>query len=264
MIHEDILSTIAEAKYVEVRAQKRMFPHTVMEKAAFMQSYVPVSISAAVKATEGGIIAEHKRRSPSKGEIAPMSDVAETAIGYQQAGAAAMSVLTDTRFFGGSLSDLVTARSATSLPLLRKDFIIDEYQIFQARAYGADAILLIAAMLTPATVEELAAVAHSLGLEVVLELHTAEEIQAFPIGCADIVGINNRNLRSFETSLDASLRLFSLLPPGAVCIAESGIKTAGDAKMLLQAGFSGLLIGEAFMSTPSPGNTLKNFLNEIR
>lgn len=260
---EDILKIIKESKISEVAASKRMLPDESLLAAIEVRGYRPRSMKKSIAASPCGIIAEHKRRSPSKGEISPMSNVAETVASYSANGAAAISVLTDTPFFGGSLTDLMTAREATETPLLRKDFIIDPYQILQARASGADAILLIASMIDAETAAMLADFAHDLELEVLLELHTKEEAQSHPIGKADMVGVNNRNLHNFTTSLESSLSIIDLLPEGTVKIAESGIKTPSDLIRLRAAGFDGFLIGETFMSTPSPGDELRRFVKAV-
>ena len=174
--------------------------------------------------------------------------------------AAAMSVLTDTPYFGGSLEDLAVARlAAPFMPLLRKEFIVDEYQIYQARVYGADAILLIAAMISADEIRRFNSLAHFLGLQTLVELHSAEEISSLPED-ADMVGINNRDLTSFHTDIDNAVRLVEALPPDMVKIAESGIKTPEDLVRLRNVGFDGFLIGEAFMSTPDPGERLAEFL----
>ena len=193
-----------------------------------------------------------------------MSDVKVIAEEYACNGAAAMSVLTDTPYFGGSLADLAVARSAAPLlPLLRKEFIVDEYQIYQSRILGADAILLIASMIDSEKIRHFNNIAHSLGMETLVEVHTAEEIDAVPED-ADMVGVNNRNLSSFSTDIGNSANLINLLPGGIVKIAESGIRSAEDIVRLKAAGFDGFLIGEAFMSQKNPGAALKSFVEEAR
>lgn len=238
---------------------KKAFPMEAVKELA-MQTRRPVlSLRDSVKDREVAVIAEHKRRSPSRGEIAPMSSVAAVAETYAMNGAAGMSVLTDTPYFGGSLADLAVARAtAPWLPLLRKEFIVDEYQIYQARIIGADAVLLIAAMAG----EELARLndeAHAVGLQTLVELHSAEELALLPAD-ADLVGVNNRDLTSFDTDILNSARLADRLPGDMVKIAESGIKTPSDLKRLKDAGFDGFLIGEALMSAPEPGIMLQEFI----
>lgn len=261
---KDILARIAATKRLEVEGAKKMMPAEALSEIIATGTHTPVSLAASVKSAATAIIAEHKRASPSRGPIAPMSDVRAIASAYASAGAAGMSVLTDTPYFGGSLTDLMSARQVTRLPLLRKDFVVDPYQLLQARVCGADAVLLIAAMLSPGEIASLADRAHSLGLEVLLEFHTREEAAAAPVECADLVGVNNRNLRDFSTSTEASIRLADALPADAVRIAESGIHTGADIRSLKQAGFSGFLIGEALMSTPDPGLTLARLIAESR
>lgn len=261
----DILATIAATKLREVEAMKRLIPAELLTEAIATTRRHTLSLSRSVITTDGGIIAEHKRRSPSKGEISPMSEVADVVASYSHGGAAGISVLTDAPYFGGQLTDLAVARSATdSTPLLRKDFMVDPYQLLQARALGADAVLLIAALLTPAEIASMADEAHRLGLEVLLELHNADEAHRSPLSAADLVGVNNRDLRSFATSLEASVSLAELLPKDVVKIAESGIRSASDINMLRQAGFNGFLIGETLMSTSDPGATLKSLIDESR
>ena len=257
----DILSQILAYKRKEVEATKQMMAPKVLREMAELAYHVPVSMHEALLSSPTGIIAECKRRSPSKGEIRPMADAGAVVSGYEDAGAAACSVLTDAAFFGGSLADLAIARRSASLPLLRKDFIVDEYQIWQARVFGADAILLIASALTKAEIARFTAEAHRLGLEVLLELHGEDELSSY-IPEVDMVGVNNRNLKNFVTSTDVAKRMASLLPEDAVKVAESGIKSRADLEDLRRHGFSGFLIGETFMKTPCPGQTLKNFINE--
>lgn len=264
MSRTDILKRIAGVKGAEVEAMKRVVSAVNM-KALADGAVRPVnSLKLAVKSHPVAVIAEHKRRSPSKGEISPMSVVADVAAAYATNGAAAMSVLTDTPFFGGSLEDLAVARAtAPWLPLLRKEFIVDQYQIHQARLYGADAVLLIAAMLDAADLVRLNDEAHRLGLQTLVEVHSEEEIKAVPRS-ADLVGVNNRDLTNFSTDLSNSARLIGLLPPDAVKIAESGIRSPQDIVGLKEAGFDGFLIGEAFMKTQDPGGELASFLQACK
>lgn len=258
----NILRQIGETKRREVEALKALVPLEAVKEAAEGCRRTPLPFKESILSRPPGIIAEHKRRSPSKGEIAPMSNVEAIARGYAEAGAAAMSVLTDTPYFGGSLTDLAVARAAApSLPLLRKEFIIDPYQIYQARIFGADAVLLIAAMLDAAELRRLSDLAHSLGLQTLVEVHSEAEVAAVPYD-ADLVGVNNRDLTSFSTDITNSARLIDALPRQAVKIAESGIRKPEDIASLKGAGFDGFLIGEAFMSTPDPATTLRKFIAE--
>jgi indole-3-glycerol phosphate synthase len=210
------------------------------------------------------IIAELKKASPSKGLIRSDFDPQFLATSLEQAGAAALSVLTDEPFFQGSLRNLEIASAATTIPCLRKDFIVDEFQILEARAHRADAILLIAAALGHGELEYFTQIAHRYSLDVLCEIHTAEELAAVrDIGC-DAYGVNNRDLNTFEVSLETSLRLASQLPPNSVHVAESGIHTAADLRRLREAGFHACLIGESLMRQSHPGAALEALLHEVR
>ena len=256
----NILQRIALTKKSEVNAMERVFPKEILESMAYDIKRVPLSMTDSILDKPAGIIAEHKRRSPSRGEISPMSNVAQIALEYAENGAAAMSVLTDTPYFGGSLTDLAVARDAVpGLPLLRKEFVIDEYQLYQSRIYGADAVLLIASLLSEKEIRLFNDLAHTLGLQTLVEIHSLDEVSMLPAD-ADMVGVNNRDLTSFNTDIGNSSRLVEHLPSGIVKIAESGIKSPEDLKRLKSVGFDGFLIGEAFMSTPNPGETLHKFL----
>lgn len=207
-----------------------------------------------------GIIAEFKRRSPSKGEIHPMAMVDKVIPAYTEAGASACSILTDTPYFGGALTDLAMARSLTNIPLLRKDFIVSRYQIREATLYGADAILLIASALDRNEIEKFTDYAHSLNLEVLLELHSLDEINKF-YPEVDMVGVNNRDLTTFHTDPALSLSIANELPDNIVKIAESGLTSMREVNRLRDAGYRGFLIGETFMRHRDPGLALHNFLN---
>ncbi len=260
----NILDKIAATKRREVAAMKRLIPFEQLREQVSNVSREIISMRGSILNHEVGIIAEHKRRSPSRGEISPMSEVGEIAESYAKNGAAAMSVLTDMPYFGGSLIDLAVARvSAPSLPLLRKEFIVDEYQLYQARIFGADAILLIAAMISGEEVRQLNDIAHELGMQTLVEIHSLSELKSVPLD-ADMVGVNNRDLTSFSTDISNSALLVDRLPSGIVKIAESGIKTPEDVRRLKTIGFDGFLIGEAFMSTPDPGGTLRKFIDDNR
>ncbi len=208
------------------------------------------SMSRALTQSPTGIIAEFKRRSPSKGDIHPMAMVSEVIPSYTRAGASACSILTDTPYFGGALTDLAVARTLTDIPLLRKDFIISEFQIAEAAGHGADAILLIAAALSLDEITRLTDYAHSMNLEVLIELHSAEEM----------AGINNRNLSTFHTDPGLSLTLARMLPDNVVKIAESGLTSIDEVNRLRDAGYRGFLIGETFMRHTDPGRALSDFL----
>lgn len=258
----DILTTICEQKAIEIEAKKKLVPKQYLEKAPLF-ARTCVSLKENLITTKHGIIAEFKRRSPSKDVINQKAKVNVVAKGYTHAGAAGMSVLTDGPFFGGSLDDLLMARAVTNLPLLRKDFIIDEYQLYEAKAYGADVILLIAACLTVAQCNSLAAVAKSLGLEVLLEVHNLKELQQYTSQDVTIVGVNNRNLKTFEVSIENSKQLAAHIPDSFVKISESGISSIEAIKNLAEYGYQGFLLGENFMKTTQPGKTASEFINNL-
>jgi indole-3-glycerol phosphate synthase len=208
------------------------------------------------------VIAEFKRGSPSAGAINPDADVAAVVEAYERGGAAAISVLTEARYFQGSPAHLEAIRAAVDVPLLRKDFIVDPYQVAEARAWGADAILLIAAALDDAALRELHAAAGELGLEVLVEAHTAAEADRAVAAGAALIGINNRDLRTFVTTLETAERLRGRIPPGVVAVAESGIETPADVARLRAAGYDAFLVGESLMRQPDPGAALQALLGE--
>lgn len=256
----DILTTIMQHKRLEVAAQQARIPARRLEQ-AIAQQPATRSMSRSLRTARAGIIAEFKRRSPSRGWICRKAKVADIIPQYAQGGAAALSVLTDKEFFGGSLDDLREARSLCQLPILRKDFICTEYQLLEARAAGADAVLLIAAVLTPAVCCRLTAQAHDLGLEVLLELHDASEVVCLEAG-PDMVGVNNRHLGTFHTDVNHALTLAGKLPEKSLKVAESGITTATELQHLKQAGFDGFLIGSALMDAPQPQLQLQKLLSQ--
>lgn len=219
-----------------------------------------ISMRACLSASPSGIIAEFKRRSPSKGWIKENAQADIIPPAYEAAGASALSILTDEKFFGGNLKDIRTVRSKVQLPILRKDFIIDEYQLYQARIVGADAILLIAAALRKEQCRMLAAKAHELGLEVLLEIHNEQELEYIEDNI-DMVGVNNRNLGTFHTDVENSFRLAEKLPKEILLVSESGISSPQTVRQLRAAGFRGFLIGENFMKAPQPGDALKEFIS---
>jgi indole-3-glycerol phosphate synthase len=258
-----ILDHIITNKYKEVAAKKAAFPATLLEKSLLFNRNT-VSLAEAIRSSETGIIAEHKRRSPSKSVINDKVLVQDVAKGYQLAGISGMSVLTDTNYFGGSLDDLLLARTVTSFPLLRKEFIIDPYQIVEAKAYGADAILLIAAALSSKELREFSTLAKSLQLDVLLEVHNQEELEKSLIPTVDMLGVNNRNLKTFEVSIEISKSLSRLIPRDFVKVSESGISATATIKELKENGFDGFLIGENFMKTENPGLSAKSFIEELK
>ena len=259
---KDILSEIIANKRFEVDLQKQAISIEQLQEGI---NEVPAarSMKQALASSDSGIIAEFKRRSPSKGWIKQEARHEEIVPSYVAAGASALSILTDEKFFGGSLKDIRTARPLVDVPIIRKDFIIDEYQLYQAKIVGADAVLLIAAALNQEKCQELAEQAHELGLEVLLEIHSAEELP-YINSKIDMIGINNRNLGTFFTDVENSFRLAGQLPQDAVLVSESGISDPEVVKRLRTAGFRGFLIGETFMKTPQPGETLQNFLKAIQ
>jgi indole-3-glycerol phosphate synthase len=260
----NILEKIIQSKYKEVAEKKSLVPEKLLEKSVFYESPC-VSMKQYIKDAERtGIIAEFKKKSPSKGVINGNASIEAVSIGYMQAGASALSILTDQEYFGGKNEDLVQARKFNFCPILRKDFIVDEYQIIEARSIGADCILLIAAALTPARLKELTIFAHSLGLEVLMEVHDGEELQNSLNEHLDLVGVNNRSLKTFEVSLDTSFDLVQQIPNEFVKISESGISQAQTLVELKSAGFDGFLIGENFMKTGRPQQAAYNFIQEYR
>lgn len=212
---------------------------------------------------KSGIIAEFKRQSPSKGVINPFAEVERTSIGYMQAGASALSVLTDRKFFGGKNEDLTTARKFNYCPILRKDFVLEEYQIVEAKAIGADAILLIAAILSPEKLRALATFAKSLDLEVLMEVHNLEELQQNLHPEVDLIGVNNRNLNTFETSVQVSKDLAQHIPDSYVKVSESGISNPATVMELKDFGYEGFLIGESFMQHSRPEHAAARFVHDL-
>ena len=222
-----------------------------------------ISFADGIKNTPLGIVAEHKRRSPSKPQIKLQSRAAAVVAGYEQAGVAAMSVLTNGQYFGGSLEDLLLARAACKLPLLRKEFIVDAYQIHEAKAYGADAILLIAACLSAEETNQLAKTAKDIGLDVLLEVHNLKELEQAPLTYVDVVGVNNRNLKDFSVDLNTSITLAAHIPNDKVKISESGISSYDAIEKLMQAGFDGFLMGEHLMLQDNPGEAAQKFIQNF-
>ncbi|MGE0589169.1 MAG: indole-3-glycerol phosphate synthase TrpC [Cyclobacteriaceae bacterium] len=259
----DKLTEIINHKKREVETRKELYPVRLLEQSIFFPTK-SLSLKHYIKREDkSGIIAEIKRKSPSKGDINPYVSVERTSIGYMQAGASALSILTDKEFFGGSNDDLVVARRFNFCPILRKEFIIDEYQIVESKSIGADAILLIAAVLNENELQVLTQFAHSIQLEVLIEIHDESELDRCVKAGSDLVGVNNRNLRTFEVDLNQSIRLAEKLPNDAVKIAESGIDSAATAAYLRQNGFDGFLIGERFMKTARPEIAAGEFIKEL-
>ena len=265
----NILDTIIAEKRQEVarlkEANRPCGCGNLLSEAALYGPFAyrtPLSFAEALRCSSTGIIAEFKRKSPSKGWIFSEAEAFPVVAGYQAAGAAAVSVLTDGTHFGGSGQDLLAVRTMARLPLLRKDFIVDPLQVCQSKALGADVILLIAAALSPAEVKLLASVAHSLSMEVLLEIHCESDLECL---CdeVDVVGVNNRDLGSFEVSVETSLRLADKIPGRFLKISESGLSEAQTVKHLQQAGYSGFLMGETFMKEADPGAALAAFIAKL-
>ncbi|MFS4494142.1 indole-3-glycerol phosphate synthase TrpC [Maribacter sp. 2308TA10-17] len=258
----DILAKIIADKYKEVDLKKSLIPIKQLE-ASVLFNRETFSLASALRNSQTGIIAEHKRRSPSKGTINQDTNVGLVAKGYQKAGVCGMSVLTDIKYFGGSLEDLQLARASVAMPLLRKEFIIDEYQILEAKAHGADVILLIAAVLSREEIETFSELAKSLGLDVLLEVHNEEELHKSIMPSLDMLGVNNRNLKTFEVSLETSKTLSKLIPDDFVKVSESGISSIEAIQDLKQYGYQGFLIGENFMKTDNPGKSASEFIQKL-
>ncbi|MEY2703973.1 MAG: hypothetical protein RL407_35 [Bacteroidota bacterium] len=256
------LEKIIADKYLEVEERKKQRTVADLEKSSFFSKPTLSLKSFLLNPTKSGIITEFKRKSPSKGLINGTSSVEVVTKGYEQAGASALSILTDHFYFGGSTADLELARGQVAIPILRKDFVVDEYQILEAKSMGADCILLIAAALSPEKVNSLATFAQSLGLEVLLEVHNLKELEESLCDPLDVVGVNNRNLKTFEVSLDTSLELVDRIPKQVVKISESGISDPSTLVAFRKVGFDGFLIGENFMKTPSPERAALEFIEE--
>ncbi|MDP5158946.1 MAG: indole-3-glycerol phosphate synthase TrpC [Flaviramulus sp.] len=258
----NILDKITLNKRNEVALRKSLIPVNQLELSVLFEKQT-ISLTNNLRNSKSGIIAEHKRRSPSKSIINNSLNVQDVAKGYEDAGVCGMSVLTDGKYFGGSLDDLLTARASCNLPLLRKEFIIDEYQLLEAKAYGADVILLIAAILTRNEIKQFSELAKSLHLDVLLEVHNKEELQKSIMPSINMLGVNNRNLKTFEVSLDTSKSLSSLIPDDFIKVSESGISNIEAIKELQPYGYQGFLIGENFMKTDNPGASATEFIKTL-
>ena len=259
----NILDQIVLRKRVEVAHAKQQVPIEELEKATHFSRETYSFKESLLAAERTGIIAEFKRKSPSKGLINGTSTVAEVTNGYAAAGASALSVLTDVDFFGGHPQDLLQARAANTIPLLRKDFMVDEYQLLEAKAWGADIVLLIAAILTPAEIKHLSGFAKSLGLNVLLEVHNREELLRSICPDLDAIGVNNRNLADFTVNIQTSFDLVDEIPNDFMKISESAISSVSTIQELKQAGFNGFLIGENFMKTEDPGGAMRDFVSQL-
>ena len=254
-----ILDRIIADKKTEIEIKKTIIPISLLEQSVLFDR-PQNSLKERLCKSQSGVIAEHKRRSPSKAVINQSLNVQDVAKGYEQAGVCGMSVLTDTRFFGGNLDDLLLARASCEIPLLRKDFIIDTYQILEAKAYGADVILLIAAVLTQQQIKDLSLRAKELNLEVLLEVHNEAELYKAMMPSLDMIGVNNRNLKTFKVDLKNSQNLSNIIPDDFVKVSESGISSVEAINDLKHYGYQGFLIGENFMKSENPGQSAKDFI----
>jgi indole-3-glycerol phosphate synthase len=257
------LQAIVEYKKKEVAEKKSLYPVKLLEKSIYFNSPC-VSFKKYLKRDDlSGIIAEFKRKSPSRGFINKYADIEKTTLGYMQAGASALSILTDTNFFGGKNEDLTTARKFNFCPILRKDFMVDEYQITEAKSIGADVILLIAAILSKEHIQNYTKLANDLGMEVLLEVHNENELDKIS-SQIEIVGINNRNLETMEVSTQNSMDIVLKLSSSVLKVSESGIKTAQQLVQLKNAGFTGFLMGEFFMKHSRPEEACMQFIKEVK
>ncbi len=258
-----ILDKILAYKRQEVQLNREALPLVALEKSAYFERTTFSARSFLTNPELSGIIAEVKRKSPALGVINDVA-VAPTAQGYQEAGASAVSILTDREFFGGSSDLLTEARKVTQIPLLRKDFVVSDYQIVEAKAIGADFILLIAAALSPQEIGQFATLAQSLGLEVLLEVHDLDELERSLHPAVSLVGVNNRNLKTFEVSLAVSEELAEHIPAEFVKVSESGLRAPADLMRLKQVGYQGFLIGERFMRESRPAVACSDFVRELK
>lgn len=258
----NVLDKITTDKRKEVTLKKSVVSVNQLERAELFERPT-LSLSNSIK-NGCGIIAEHKRRSPSKGTITTNFSVEGIVTGYENAGVSGISVLTDMKYFGGCLDDLVLAKAAVNIPLLRKEFIVDPYQIIEAKAFGADAILLIAAVLCPTEIKQFSELAQSLGLEILLEVHDESELEQSILPQINMIGVNNRNLKTFEVDLQTSINLASKIPSEFIKVSESGISSIEAIKQLQQFGYQGFLIGENFMKTENPGASAQTFIKELK
>lgn len=258
----NILQKIIEHKREEVNRKKELFPIKRLEQSLYFSSPCVSMKQYLQRPDKSGIIAEFKRKSPSKGDINPYASVEKVTIGYMQAGASALSVLTNTHFFNGKNEDLTEARKFNFCPILRKDFVIDEYQIYEARSIGADVILLIAECLDRGRIKVLAEKAKDLGMEVLLEVHSKDQLDKVN-SHIDLVGVNNRNLVDFTVDIQTSIELFAHIPKDFIPISESGISDPNAIVRLREEGFRGFLIGEYFMKADEPHKRCQEFIERI-
>ena len=258
-----ILEKIINSKIEEVKVLKNLYSIKDFEKRSLFERKTE-SLKIRLELSHHGIIAEHKRKSPSKSVINNDIKLEEVILGYDTANVSGISVLTDKKYFGGNTNDLLKARELTKIPIIRKEFIIDEFQILEAKACGADVILLIAACLNEKQIKNLSEFAKSLNLEVLIEIHNNQELEKCLLNSIDIIGVNNRNLKTFEVNIENSINLSEIIPENFVKISESGISSAKEISILRKHGFKGFLIGETFMRKKDPGKEVLKMINEIR
>jgi indole-3-glycerol phosphate synthase len=258
-----ILEKIIADKRKEVDRQKELVPLDTLEKSSYLESKGISLVSGLGARSSSGIIAEYKRKSPSAGVMNEGVDPEPIARAYAEAGAAGMSILTDRKYFGGTIVDLDRVRRVSELPILRKEFIIDEYQVLESRASGADVILLIAAVLNRNQVQQFAGLAKTLGMEVILEIHEEKELDRLH-NSVDIIGVNNRDLKRMITDVETSRQLASKIPSEFVKVSESGISNAETIVELKEYGFLGFLIGEHFMQHKDPGIECRRLIKKLR
>jgi len=256
------LEEICAQRALQVENNKRLYPIPLLEERIHFKANTISLESYVLREDKSGIIAEFKRKSPSKGMIDAYAGVKETTIAYMQGGASALSVLTEPDYFAGKDSDLIAARQANYCPILRKDFVVDEYQIIEARSIGADAILLIAAMLEKNQLNALYSTARNLGLEVLIEVHGEEELDRLPDG-QFLLGVNNRDLTTMNVDTDISMKMAQVIGSDRCKISESGLHSPQDLVELRKAGYDGFLIGEAFMRAPEAGKEVQRYTNAL-
>jgi indole-3-glycerol phosphate synthase len=257
-----ILENIIVDKQREILLKKGIISVSQLEKSTLFNEKT-ISLSKRLRESSSGIITEHKRRSPSKPIINNSFSVEDVVVGYQNAGACGISVLTDGKYFGGSLDDLILTKATTNIPILRKDFVVDPYQIIESKAYGADVILLIAAVLNREQIKMLSELAQNLGMEVLLEVHDSIELENSIMPSINMIGVNNRNLKTFEVDIEISRKLSALIPNEFVKISESGIDHINTVRELRHHGYRGFLMGEHFMKTENPGKNAGDFIQNL-
>ena len=260
----DFLKKIVQYKKNQIGARKLFRPIKKLEESSFFERNTFIAKDWLLDPSKSSIIAEYKRKSPSKGTINDRAKVEEVAKGYFEAGASAISVLTDAPSFGGKEEYLTRARQTVDCPLLRKDFIIDEYQLYESKAIGADIILLIATILKPQETKDLGKKARELDLNVLLEVHSLEELNAHSNETVDLLGVNNRDLNSFEVDIQSSISIAKYISDDFVKVSESGIADCEDIFRLKDCGFQGFLIGEKFMRTDNPVESCREFITKLK